>query len=434
MRAIRSSVSLLAIVAATGVTRAAADTMELRPSVYDNVYQLNALGQEPVSAPVRRASTDDPYAPLGISAGGFTLFPTIAFGIGTTNNASNSAGGIPGSYWSIAPTLDIRSNWDTNSANVLLTGAYQDFFNNAAPAEPAGSASGNLHLDFADRFSADFTGRATYSEQSLSDPNYPAGADTPPAVIGLDGTAALNGSFGRLRVTLAGGAERAIYEDAMSGSTVIDQGDRTNTLYSGRMRVGYELNPTLTPFVEAEIGRRLYDRLLDDEGIDRASTSYALRAGIAIDRDPLLKGEIAVGAIHEAFDDATLADIDALSFEGTLTWSPRRLLTVTLAGSTTLNPTTNALSSGSVFYTGSLDVAYAWRRNVTFDWISYISNEAYQGIGEVDTTFNTGLSATWKLNREVQLVASYTHQWLVSSDPSLPYQSDTIQAQVKLLR
>jgi hypothetical protein len=427
-------VSLLAVVLAANATRAAADPMTLRPSVYDNVYELNVIEQETVAAPARKPSADDPYAPLGISAGGLILYPSIALGIGATDNASNSFGGVPGSFWSVTPTLDIRSNWDTNSANVLLAGSYQDFFNDAAPAEPAASATGNLHLDLADRFSADFTGGALYSEQSLSDPNYPTGADKPPGVIALNGTAALNGAFGRIKVTLAGGAERTIYENAMSGTTVIDQGDRTNTLYTGRLRLGYELGPTFTPFVETEVGRRLYDRPIDDEGKDRAATSYALRAGIEVDRDPLLKGEIAVGAIHETFDDATLADINALSFEGTLTWSPRRLWTITLSGNTALNPTTDPTSSGSVFYTGSLDVAYAWRRNVTLDWISYVSNEDYQGTGEVDTTYSTGLSATWKLNRELQLVASYTHQWLVSNDPFRPYQSDTIQAAMKLLR
>jgi hypothetical protein len=427
-------VSFLVIALAATAARAADGDIPLRPSIYDNVYALDTTAEEAAPVVRRAPATDDPYAPLGIRAGGFILYPSIALGLGTTNNASYSAGGRPGSFWSVAPALDIRSDWDTNSAAVLLSGSYQDFFDGAAPAQPAGSAKGNLHLDLADRFSMDFTGGASYSEQSLSDPNYPAGADKPPGVIDLNGGVALNGAFGRLQVTVAGAADRTVYENAMSGNTVIDQGDRTNTLYSGRVRLGYELNPTLTPFVEAEIGRRLYDRPIDDENIARASTSYALRAGIEVDRDPLLKGEVALGAIHETFDDAALADIDALSFEGTLTWSPRRLLTVTLAGNTTLNPSTNVLSSGSVLYTGSLDIAYAWRRNVTFDWVSSVSNEDYQGIGEVDTTFDTGFSATWKLNRELQLVAGYTHQWLVSNDPSLPYQADTVKAELKLLR
>lgn len=431
----RISLSLLAVAVALAATRASADTVQLRPSVYDDVTTITTIDPTVVTTPPRRApSTDDPYAPLGISAGGLTLYPSIALGIGASTNASNSAGGVAGGFWSVAPVLDIRSNWDANSVSLLLQGSYRDYFDNVAFAEPTGTADGSVHLDLADQWSVDFGAGANYAEQSLSDPNYPAGADKPPGVIGLNATAALNGSFGRLKFTVAAGAARTIYENATSGGVPIDQSDRTNTLYSGRVRLGYEVSPTLTPFVESEIGRRLYDRPIDDENIRRAGTSYALRTGVEINRDPLLKGEIAVGAIHETFDDPTLSDLQALTLDGSLTWSPRRLLTLTVAGNTELSPTTNTLSSGSVLYGGSLDVAYAWRRNATLDWISSISNEDYQGTGEVDTTYRTGLSATWKLNRELQLVASYTHEWLVSSDPTLPYQSDTVQAELKFLR
>jgi hypothetical protein len=433
MRIFLSFLAVTAVVAAA--TRASADTLQLRPSVYDDVTTLTP-SDPTVPTPVRRAppSTDDPYAPLGISAGGLILYPSIALGIGGTTNASGSAGGTAGGFWSVTPVLDIRSNWDTNSASLLVQGSYRDYFNDVAFAEPTGSADGSVHLDLADQWSLDLGAGANYAEQSLSDPNYPAGADKPPGVIGLNGSAALNGNFGRVKLTLAGGIERTIYENATSGGVPVDQSDRTNTLYSGRVRLGYEVNPTLTPFVETEIGRRLYDKPIDDESIRRAGTSYAVRAGVEINRDPLLKGEIAVGAVRETFDDPSLSDLQALTLDGSLTWSPRRLLTVTLAGNTGLSPTTNTASSGSVLYSGSLDVAYAWRRNATFDWISSVTNEDYQGTGEVDTTYRTGLSATWKLNREMQLVASYAHEWLVSSDPSLPYQSDTVQAELKFLR
>jgi hypothetical protein len=433
----RISLSFLAVtLAVAGATRAAADPAppQLRPSVYEDVTSLIST-DEPVAAPVRRrTTTEDPYDPLGITAGGFTLFPSLTIGLGASTNVSNSAGGVAGGFWSVAPALDILSNWDTNSASVVLRGAYQDYFDNVAAAQPTGSADANLRFDLPERWSLALRAGASYTEQSLSDPNYPAGAERPPGVIGLNTSAALSGNLGRFQLTFAGGANRTIYEDAMSTGGPIDQSDRTNTLYSGRLRLGYEINSWLTPFVETEIGRRIYDQPIDDENVRRAGTSYALRAGIAVDRDPVLKGEIAVGAIRETFDDPTLAELRAVTVDGSLTWSPRRLVTITLAGNTALNPTTDISSSGSVLYSGSVDVAYAWRRNVTVDWISGISNEDYQGTGETDTTYRTGLSATWKVNRDLQMVASYAHQWLVSTNPSLPYQSDTVQAELRLLR
>ena len=409
---------------------AAADTLGLRRGIVPDA--LNATTDE-TPAP-RRPPADDPYAALGIRAGGFILYPSLTIGAGFTTNASNGAGGPPSGFGTLAPELDIRSDWDRNAATLTLRGSYEKFLNAAAPDQPTGSAEGTARIDFADQWSADLAAGATYEEQSLSDPNFPTGADRPPGVIGLTSSAALNGDFGRVSFTLRGSADRAVYENATSGSSVIDQGDRTNTLYAARLRVGYEVTASLTPFVEGEVSRRAYDRLVDLEGVERSGTGLALRAGIALDRDPLLKGEISVGTTHENFDDPSLAPLQALTFDGSLVWAPTRLTTVTFDGTTALSPSTDPASSGSVLYDASVDVAYAWRQNVTVDWTGGVETERFQGTGEVDNTYRTGLAATWKINRSLQLTAGYVHAWLNSTDPTLPYQSDTVKAELRVQR
>ena len=68
------------------------------------------------------------------------------------------------------------------------------------------------------------------------------------------------------------------------------------------------------------------------------------------------------------------------------------------------------------------------------DWTGEINHEHFQGTEEVDTTYDLGMSATWKINRSLHLTAGYVHEWLVSTDPTVDYQSDTVKVGLRAQR
>ena len=175
-------------------------------------------------------------------------------------------------------------------------------------------------------------------------------------------------------------------------------------------------------------------RPLDHNGLARSSVALAGRVGVAFDHGPLLTGEVSVGTRQEDFDDASLATLRALTVDGSLVWSPTELTTVTFDASTALNPSVDLASSGSVTRDGSVEVAYAWRRNVTFTGNASIGNERFQGTGQVDNTYDLGAGVTWKINRGLQLTAGYVHEWLVSTDATTDYQSDAVKVELRAQR
>ena len=190
----------------------------------------------------------------------------------------------------------------------------------------------------------------------------------------------------------------------------------------------------LTPFVEGELGLRLYDRDVDPYGIKRSGHGETVRAGVEINALPQLKGEIAVGVHRESFDDPDLATLRALTVDGSLAWAPTPLTTVTFNAKTTMNPSTDPASSGSILYDGSVDLAYQWRRNFSIDWTAGMSQENFQGIGLQDRTYRLGVGTTWKLNRTLQLTSGYIHKWLDSSDESRNYESDAVSVGLRVQR
>ncbi len=71
-----------------------------------------------------------------------------------------------------------------------------------------------------------------------------------------------------------------------------------------RGRVGYELSPALIPFIEANIGRTVYDETQDSAGYERSGHSYGAKVGVEVDLGEKLKGEVGVGYEMADFEDS----------------------------------------------------------------------------------------------------------------------------------
>ena len=382
---------------------------------------------------LRRTVEEDPYAPLGIRVGEFTYYPAVTVAGGYTSNALSAAGGKGAPLVAVEPEAVLKSNWSRHAMTLSMRGSYETFPGSPAPAIPTADVLATGRLDLADRWTANLEAGYDFSEQSVSNPNFPQGAVTPPGVHDAHAQVALDGGAGPGVFALTSRAERTVYENGITAAgMVIDEGDRNNDLFDQKLRLGYELTPLFTPFIEGELAERLYDRHLDDNGLNRSSHDTALRAGFAFNDAPVLSGEIAVGGRQETFDDKSLATLRALTVDGSLVWSPTALVSLTSKVSTGFNPETDPKSSGSVFYDGNVDLAYAYRRNATLNWTADIRNEHFQGIGETDWTYQIGVNNVWKLNRNLQLTCGYVHEWLASNVASRRFTDDTLRVDLRV--
>ncbi len=375
---------------------------------------------------------DDPFAALGIRAGGFILYPSLTT---TLEHQTNGSGSGPATDLTVTPEFRLESDWARHAATLTLRGAYDHTLDGSGPDSPSGSIEATARLDLKERWDLAFDGRYDYSQQDVSDPNFPSGASDRPGVHDLFASATLHGAFGRGLIEVEGNIERTDYDDGtLSGGGIIDQSYRDNNLYGARLRLGYETPPGLNPFIEGEVSRRVFDQMADNNGLMRSSLTGFGRVGVMIDRGPVLTGEVAVGYGMQHLDDPTLASLSALTLDGSLVWSPVRLVTATFGASTSFNPTTDPASSGSVVHTASVDVEYAWKHNATVNWTASFTREAFQGTGQVDNTVDAGIAATWKLNRKLYLTGGYVHTWKQSTAASETYQSDAVRVELRLQR
>ena len=228
-----------------------------QPSVAQTLQPIDnqATGSIP---PRAKPLAADPYAPIGIRSGGFILYPSLTVTFGDSSNAANAAGGGASAYAILAPELSAQSDWARNAATFDLRGSFRRAFDGTIADQPEVDADATARLDVNQDWTIPLTASYSFKTQSISDPDFPAGVDKPPGVHDLKGTLAFDRS-GPLIVQAATSVDHTIYENGTSGGSVVDQSDRTNTLFGGRFRLGYELTPTLAPFVEAEADRRQFD-------------------------------------------------------------------------------------------------------------------------------------------------------------------------------
>ena len=423
--------------AAVGPQTAPADTIDDPSRVQRQMPQAKGPEPDPLdlaeTGSIRRKAVvdDDPFAAIGIRASSFILYPSLTT---TAEHGANASGKGPSDTITVTPELRLQSDWAQHEATLTLRGSYDKEFTSTTPDSPSASAEATGRIDLKPGWTIGLDGRYDYSQQDITDPSFPAGVDHPPGVHSFSGSTTLNGHFGRTIFALQGKADRTLYENGTSGGAVLDQGYRDNTAFGGRLRLGYESPLGVTPFVEGEVSRRQYDQTTDNNGLRRGSLATIGRAGLAFDRGPVLTGEMALGYGVQSFDDAALAPLRALTADGSLVWSPTRLYTVTLGSATAFNPGTDAGSSGSVAYNGSVDVAYAWKHDLTVDWTASVGHETFQGTDRVDTTVKAGVGATWKLNRRTYLTGGYTHVWANSTAAGNTYQSDALRLELRLQR
>lgn len=392
--------------------------------------QTAATGTQAIDgSALRRTSVPpDPYAPLGLRAGRYVLYRTLDTSVGY----KTESGGSSAAFATVAPELRIESDWSRHAGSLALSGSFRRTFDGTTADAVAAGADADLRLDLRDSWTADLGANYDYSQQANDDPDTPSGLDGRAGIHGFGTDAALTGSAGRLRATLAGSVRRTVYENGTSGGAIVDQSHRTNTIGTARLRLGYRTGAAVTLFVEGEVSRRIYDRTTDTNGLRRSGTGYAARAGVEIGRVPVLTGEVSAGYATEELDDPALAGLAALTVDGSLVWAPTRLTTVSAFASTSLDPTTDASSSGSVTHAGGVTLAFAWRPNVTLEGSAGLSRRAFQGTGRTDLTTTAGVEAIWKVNRKAQVSAGYSHEWVESNNAGSSGQTGTAELRLRL--
>jgi hypothetical protein len=384
---------------------------------------------------LNRPRDENPFAATGIRAGSFTLRPSLEQGITATSNASTSSGGSSAVLSETTLRLNAVSDWSRHSATIDAYGIVRRTLSGEEIKETEAGIDGRLDLELGNELRGRVEAGYLRRPESGSSPVVVEGTLSQPIRQTFSGSLGLEKDVGKARFGITGRVEHDMYGDAeLSSGGVVSQKDRDSTLATLTLRGGYEISPALTPFLEAEVGRRFYDEKVDASGFERSSDRLGARAGVEVDLGEKLSGEFSAGWIREGFDDDRLDAISGPTVNANLAWSPERGTMVNLAASTMVEGTTTAGESGSIFHSARLSVEREIRANLTANAAIGAGYRDYSGTDGYDVTFNTEAGATWWLNRYAGLTGRLRHEQLKSNLPGRDYQANSVFVGLRVQR
>lgn len=370
---------------------------------------------------------DDPYAPLGLRLGTFNVNASIQSGLTGTTNADSSTGGKSAILSETTLRLNAASDWSRHSANINAYGIFRKSIAGQDLSQPIAGVQSELDLDI----SRDLRGKIklgyAVAPETAESPVVIEGTTEEPLMQTLTSSVGLEKAIGKLRLGLTGNVDREIYGNAKldTGGT-LSQKDRNNTLVTGALRVGYELSPSVIPFVEGELGRRYYDLILDDAGYARSANHVGARVGVTLNLDDKLSGEFSAGWLRETPDDHRLGSISGPSVAADLKWSPIRGTTVSLQGTTQIEGTTTPGEPGDILYTSQISLERQMRANLTGIASLGMLWRDYSGTDGYDFGWNAEAGLTYWLNRNAGITGKIRHEQQVSNLPGRDYTADSI--------
>lgn len=347
---------------------------------------------------------------LGLRLGTFTLRPSVNQSI---NSETTRSGSSTSRRNYLATTLNgtLTSDWARHALTITGAGTFQKNISGASQTEPNARLDADLRLDLADQTVAHVLAGYAFERQDATDPNAIAGTVQQARVDRFSLGSTIERDFGILRGTAAITGTRSMYGSArFADGSSLSLSDRDRNAVEGRIRVGYELSPALIPFIEATLGRALYDDDVDRLGYARSSWSYGARTGVQLDLGEKLRGELGLGYAVVDYEDARLKSIDAFTVDGTLFWSPQRGTDVDLGLRTTVQDSTAAGQSGWVDYQLSAGLSHLIRNDLTGRLTASTTLRDYP---QTETALNWGLGAgvIWNINRYFDATANLGYEF-----------------------
>lgn len=417
----------------------AADFSAFMPSAETPPPGAPPLNTLPVGTPQRPLpiAAGDPYAPLGLRAGSFLLYPAVELSAGYASNPESVPHGPSSSLFVVAPELQVQSDWSRHSLTADIKGTYDEYGADLSPSlnRPYFDSTIDGRIDVLRNTQILLENRFLLSTDNPGSPNIQAGLARLPVYTDVGGTVGLAQTFNRLQVTAKAAFDRTSYGNStLTDGEVVGNGDRDYNQYGGTLRLGYELGPGLKPFVQAGGDERIYDQEFDATGLQRDSTGGSIKVGGDINLFGSLTGEIAAGYLERVYKDPTLPDISGPTLDGSLIWQATALTTAKFTAASTITESILPGTSGEFSRDFNLEVDHAFLLWLIGTGQVGYGHDDYVGLGRQDNRYFASAGLTYKLSRELQLKGTLREDWLTSNVTGVAYDATTLLAGVRLQR
>lgn len=370
---------------------------------------------------------DRSVAPLGVRVGNMIVYPEVQvssyYDSNIFGNANNEVDDIAVVF---GPHVFVQSDWDRHAAFLQGHVDVVSYGENKGENSVDYWASGEGRLDITDTtkvFGGALHGRFHEDRESPDDLN---GAE-PTNYTQSRGFAGLAQGFGKARIRLGGTVEHFDFDDTpLGGGGNINNDDRDRNLVSVGALAAYRLDPQLEPYLQGTVDYRTYIADLDDNGFDRDSRGYTVKAGLTYEVSGELYLDVAAGMMYRTFDDPAFEDESTPAVDANVTWQTTPELTVRSWITRAISDTTINGASSYHFTGAGATAEYDLTSDLLLSGLFTYGVSAFQGANRTDHDYEFGAGLRYRINRNFFVAGDLRHQFRESDVVGADYNRNQV--------
>ena len=350
------------------------------------------------------------YDALGYHVGGFTAYPRISVSGTYDDNIFGETNKTSGEILSVTPSVDFDSNWSRNALNFNLRYERDQYLNQSTESsnEASLSSSGRLDIDHSSAATFNFNvGRLT---EARTAPDSVGGLRDPVRYDTVLTSGQIYREFNRFRVEgEVGNTFYSFFNSRFSDGTIFPEFLRDENATYERARASWAFSPNVAVFGQVTPNQSHFLNRPTDGSGSFDSHGYAVIGGVNFQLTHLLTGDAGFGYYSQTYASPRIAGLSGLAYNVTLRYFPTQLITVTGHADHSIAPSVIPGTPATDANSFSLRADYELRRFIIIspelDYYRY----DYPGTSRSDNRYGATLNATYLVNRNIGVTASYAY-------------------------
>jgi hypothetical protein len=371
------------------------------------------------------------YDPLGVRLGGFRLDSLVEIAPGFDSNLFGRKNNVESDgFVDQNVALNLRSDWTTHAVGAEATMNARQYFSTSQLDYQDWGVGGFGRYDFSAYTSVE--GRYRHSREHLDVYSFDvqsAGIAQPVPYDSDEVTVTGNTRFNRVGLLGTGVYRTYRFEDVTIGGVNNQTSLNDFNTAIGALGVSYAVaqGRSITSVV------RLQDIAYTNSiSSNRNSFTWEALLGFEYDFDGVWSGRLAVGWRNREYEGPGIKPLEGLAVEGQLTWVPTQLTTVRFNVARTIEESIRRDAVSYQRLQGGVAVDHEFRRNIILGADFRADRRDYQSPNQSATDALLTLTARYLLNRNVQIIGSYSHSRRLDSSGGLAeYDRNLVQLRLR---
>jgi hypothetical protein len=351
------------------------------------------------------------YEELGVRTDGFVIYPRLRVQAAYDDNVRAVQDGGDGDVGVVVePSVRAVSEWSRHQLGLTASAAAARFAKLDTENTETFALQGQGRYDAGDDIS--LYGYAGYRRdvERRSAPGALRNSLRPAVFNTAEAGAQLTWQGNRLRLAASASAASIKYADIVTfEGTRFNSRQLNRQRYQAGLRADYAITADLAVLASGTVTKIDYDPAAGAVTPDRSAKRAELLGGVSFEFTDFLRGEVAVGYIHQNFRNGLIRDFSGLGGRAQVEYFPTRLTSVLFEASRTLQEAGNPLAPSYRRTRVGVRVDHELYRYVVVSGFADYESDRFQLPSRTERRPHVGLSAQYLVNRHVTWFARYDH-------------------------